>query len=154
MVLFLKGDIIYHVSMCDKCRLQTCRRADLHTCRLPTCRLQTCRPANLQTCRMQTQLPGLSQFVWKIISCNLRHFHIALPLSAWPGALLRILHTFAGVLQQQNSYVRQLCIISLHNLDSIIRGSFLQKYNFCDFFFLHYQISGSGELPMTKSCWI
>ena len=45
-------------SVCDTCRLQTCRLADLQTCRLAdlqTCRLadlQTCRLADLQTCRL------------------------------------------------------------------------------------------------------
>ena len=49
--------------------LQTCRPADLQTCR--PAELQTCRPADLQT--WWTQYTGLSQFILKIILCNLRH---------------------------------------------------------------------------------
>ena len=57
--------------VCDKCRLQTCRPADLQTCRPAD--LQTCRLADLQTCRLaDSTLTGLSQFILKIILCNLR----------------------------------------------------------------------------------
>ena len=48
--LVIKAPRALEQTVCDTCRLQTCRLADLQTCRLAD--LQTCRLADLQTCRL------------------------------------------------------------------------------------------------------
>ena len=121
-----------------KCRLQTCRLADLQTCRpadLQTCRLadlQTCRLADLQTCRLadlqtcrpgdlQTQHTGLSQFILKIILCNLCHsISCAVRLVRFDTWLLSRL-SFRNKIRSCASFEKML---SNYLANSIIRAGF------------------------------
>ena len=120
--------------VCDKCRLQTCRLADLQTCRLAD--LQTCRLADLQT-----QHTGLSQFVLKIVLCNLRHsISCAVRLVRFDTWLLSRL-SFWNKIRTCASFEKTL---SNYLANSIIRAKFWKK-NTILVIILHSKISGSGK---------
>ena len=117
---------------------------------IQTADLQTYRLAVLQTCRHADSTYDLSQFILKIILCNLRHsISCAVRLVRFDTWLLARL-SFRNKIRTCASFEKTL---SNYIANSIIRARSRQKYNFSDFFyFLKHQDRVNS--PTNEACWI
>ena len=114
---------------------------------MQTADLQTCRPADLQT-----QHSGLSQFILKIILCNVHHSaSSAVRLVGFNDTWLLSRLSFRNKIRTCASFEKTLS--NYFAVDNIIKGKFLTKMQFERFFYiLKYQDRVNS--PTNEACWI